>query len=172
MSKKKPIRDLAIDYIGDYGYLIIAVILAVTLVFAVVLGFGRIDLMSSGDKIELARLMSSITFPMTGILLFVLGQTLSLRKKFAQRNPIDHIAAVYTKMSATSAITLVVSAITGLLSFQYFKSGGDILLIVALYLFLSILTLLIVNTVFFVAYTLGKDVKNMKYYLGGKSNVI
>lgn len=158
-------RDSVVEFIEKYHYLILAVVFAITIISAIIFDFGRIDLMSPSDKKELARLTTSLAFPMTGIMIFVLGQTLSLRKDYTGKNPVDYIANVYIKMSAISATTLVASAIIGLLSFQYFKSGGDIWLIIALYLFLSILILLIVSTIFFAIYTLGKTVKNMRYYL-------
>ena len=151
---KKTMCDSVVGFIEKHTYCALAVVLAMTLVFAIVLDFGSIDAIS--DPEEVARLMVSITFPMSGILLFVLNQSLDLRGKYSEnRNVLDRIVDTYTKMSVISAITLVGSAITGLCSFQYFKSAGDdILIVIAVYAFLLILALLIVNTVFFTIYTL------------------
>jgi uncharacterized membrane protein len=149
---EKTMYDLAADCIEKYGYLILVVVLAITLIFAVVLGFGNVDSEQEG---ETARLIASISFPMSGIMLFVLGQSLSLYDKYgSDRNVLDRVVDAYKHMSVISAITLVGSALTGLFSFQYYKSGGDTLLIVAIYFFLSTLVLLIINTIFFTIYTL------------------
>ena len=145
--------DSIVGLIENHAYCTLVVVLAITLVFAVALGFGRIA--PTTDPQEVARLITSITFPMSGILLFVLNQSLDLRGKYSDKqNVLDRIVNTYTQMSIISAITLVASAITGLCSFQYFKSAGDIWLVIAIYAFLLLLVLLIVNTVFFTIYTL------------------
>lgn len=152
---KNTVCDLAVGFIEKYGYFALAIVLAITLIFA---GHFRFDsFASTTDPVELARLMTSIAFPMTAIMIFVSGQSLGLRQKYL--NKTDYMAKVYAKISVTSTVALIGSAITGLLSLQYFKSGGDTLLVIALYLFLSIIVLLIVNTVFFTIYALGKTAK-------------
>jgi hypothetical protein len=155
IMSEKTVCDSVVGFIEKHAYCTIVAVSAITLVFAIALGFGRIDTIS--DPEELARLITSIAFPMTGIMVFVLNQSLSLRQNYLGK--IDDIAKVYAKISATSAITLVGSAITGLLSFQYYKSGGDVLLCIALYVFLLILILLIINTVFFTIYALEKKIE-------------
>jgi hypothetical protein len=153
IMSKKTMRDLVVGFIEEHAYCTLIVVLSITLVFAIAFKFGRIDTIS--DPEELARLITSITFPMSGILLFVLNQSLDLRGKYSdKRNVLDRIVDTYTQMSVISAITLIGSAVTGLCSFQYFKSAGDTWLVVAIYAFLLLLVLLIVNTVFFTIYTL------------------
>ncbi|MDR0460898.1 MAG: hypothetical protein LBH62_05635 [Nitrososphaerota archaeon] len=157
---KETMSDSAVNCIEKHTLCILTIVLAMVLVFAVAFDFGRIDTITA-DLSELARLTASITFPMSGILLFVLNQSLDFREKYGVRYekdnvhyPIPRIVNTYTCMGVISAITLVMSAITGLLSFQYFKSGGDMWLTVSLYFFLSVLILLIVNTIFFTIYTM------------------
>jgi hypothetical protein len=159
---KKTMRKLIVSCIEKYSYLILILVWAISLVVAWRIGFGRVDNVVV-DKTELARLIAIITFPTSGILLFVLGQSLNLRDKYAGQSPIDRIVTAYTYMSVISAITIVVSAITGLLSFIYFKSAGDTLLMVALYFFWSTLILLIINSILFTIYTIivRNTIKNM-----------
>jgi len=150
---KKTMRDSVVTFIEEHTYCTLIVVLAITLAFAIALGFGRIDTIS--DPVELARLIASISFPMSTILLFVLNQSLDLRGKYSEkRNVLDRIVDTYTKMSVISAATLMGSVITGLCAFQHFKSAGDTWLVIAIYAFLLLLVLLIVNTVFFTIYTL------------------
>jgi hypothetical protein len=57
-----------------HGYSIIAGILIIVPFAAWFIGFGKIDPMDVKKNEEIARLIASISFPMTGVLLFVLGQ--------------------------------------------------------------------------------------------------
>ncbi|MCL2642860.1 MAG: hypothetical protein FWD52_05065 [Candidatus Bathyarchaeota archaeon] len=143
-----------------HGYAIIIAILVITPIVAWFIGFGRIDTISFSTSLdekkeELARLLVSISFPMTGVLLFVLGQSLTYREKY--RGKIGRLVTAYHYIGVISGITVVGSAIIGLLSMQYFKSGGDTLLVSALCLLLSILVLLIINTISFCIYTMTKE---------------
>jgi len=153
MSKKTMCAS-AVSCIEKHGYLLLICILVISLFVALRAGFGRIDLTVTSET-DVARLIATIAFPMSGIMLFVLGQSLVLREKYDDVEcPISRIVTAYTHMSVISAITLVLSAITGLLSFQYLKSAGDVLLSVSIYFFLSVFILLIVNTTFFTIYTI------------------
>jgi len=138
----------------QHGYSIIACILLIVPFVAWISGFGRINPVDVKGNEEVARLITSISFPMTGILLFVLGQSLTYREKYSDEPRVERLVTAYTYIGVTSGITVVGSAIIGLLSLQYYKSGGNMLLVGALCFLLSILVLLVINTVSFCIYTM------------------
>jgi hypothetical protein len=139
------------------SFLILAMVLLISAFLFVLYGdFCSIDMMCSSDKKELSRLITSIAFPMTGVLTFVLTQALKLCKDYEKddRTGIKRKAKPYHYMCWVSGVTIVGCAVTGLLSMQYFKSTCDIYLISALCLLLSILVVFILNILYFCIYTL------------------
>ncbi|MDR2720118.1 MAG: hypothetical protein LBC03_04885 [Nitrososphaerota archaeon] len=128
-------------------------ILIMPFIIAKVTGFCDIGSMCSKDKQELARVVTSIAFPMTAIMTFILTQIINLREKDA--DPYHSLMALLganSHIGLISTIAVIECAIAGLLSFQHFKSGGDMWLVIALYLLFSMFTLLVVNTISFYIY--------------------
>ncbi|MDR1993965.1 MAG: hypothetical protein LBQ98_10845 [Nitrososphaerota archaeon] len=139
-------------------FLILAVIISTLILFlAWQGGFCNIDMIKlDTDKQELARLMASVSFPMTGVLTFVLTQALKLHDDYkkSDRPAIKRKSKPYSYMCWASGVTIIGCAITGLFSIQYFKSMVDVWLISALYVLLLILLMFILNILYFCIYTL------------------
>jgi len=136
-------------------FLIFVILLSIVMpvLFALMGGFCNINSVSLLDKKELARLLATLTFPLTGVLVFVLTQALTLREKYDGEIHLPEVTA-YTIMCWVSAFTIVECVITSLFSIQYFKTFCDVWLIIALGFALLILGSLIFSALIFCAYTL------------------
>jgi len=114
-------------------------------------GFCNIvSIVEDGNDADIAKLITSMTFPMTGVLVFVSNQSLTYLKQYKDgKSRLYNRETAYTCMCCISVATIVACAMASLLSFQYFKSGGDLWLSSALCALLTILTWLILNAVSF-----------------------
>jgi hypothetical protein len=139
--------------------LLMVVVAILIPLIALASGFCSIDLMNPLDKKDLARLLATMTFPLTGVMTFVLTKALDLREDYNQYSRVVQSKVVwYTSVCWASALTIVGCTITGLLSLRYITTGAtsDTLLVGALCLVMSILILLIFNVLLFFLYTLTK----------------
>jgi len=134
----------------------VTVVLILTFCFAWLSGFYNVALMALADKKELARLIATVVFPLSGILTFVFTQSINLREKLRKSQftkPIQLTAC--TRLSQISTATVILCALAGLLSIYYFKSVSekatvsDMPLVGGLCLLSSIFVLLIFNVVYF-----------------------
>jgi len=137
---------------------ILMVVVAILIpLFALLSGFCNVDALDSLGKENLARLLATMTFPLTGVLLFVLTEALKLRTVYNQPGcEVTPRVIWYTVMCWASALAIVGCATTGILSLRYITTAAtaDVLLVSALCLVLSILILLIFNVLLFFTYTL------------------
>jgi hypothetical protein len=128
----------------------IVILWGLTSFLTLVIGFCKINPLDLVGNRELARLMASIVFPMSAILTFVFTQSLNLHKELSASKftrPIQLTACA--RMSQISTATVVLCAITGMISVYYLKSAVDILLSISLYLLPLIFALLIFNVLYF-----------------------
>lgn len=143
--------------------LFIISVLSLTPIFAWHFGFGDISLIEPLDNRDVARLLATMTFPLTGIMVFVLNQILELLAEYSSGDyPLTHVVTTYTYIGVAAIATVIESAVIGILSFQYFKSGGETLLTIAICLLLPLFVLLIVNTAFFFIYAMKNPKKNKR----------
>ncbi|MDR0372436.1 MAG: hypothetical protein LBI79_02570 [Nitrososphaerota archaeon] len=128
--------------------------------FALWSGFCSVDLV--GNKEGLAILLATMTFPLTGVMIFVLTQALKLRGDYNQFGMVVKSKVTwYTVMCWASALTIVECVTTGLISLRYITTGAtaDVLLVGALCLVMSISILLVFNVLLFFMYTLnGREI--------------
>jgi len=108
---------------------------------------GFLEVMSLNDKKELASLLAKITFSLSGILLFVLGQALSFHQKYVD---VDSLRIAYGFLSWISIALVIFCVMDSLFSIIYIMTAT------APWIFLSALFFLVISAVLvFVALLFG-----------------
>jgi hypothetical protein len=134
--------------------LLLVVIFILVPIFTYLSGYSNIvTSLSDVTKDGLAKIFVTMTFPLTGVMVFVLGQAVNLRREAIEHH-IETDKKGYAFMSWMSVIALATSAIIGIVSVHYIITVNNTWLILSLYLVPLVLVLLIINALLFCIYTL------------------
>lgn len=97
--------------------------------------YGYLEVMSINDKKGMASDLAKITFSLGGILLFVLGQSLSLRKTHYE---VDSLRIAYSFVGWISVVLIVLCVTNSLFSILYIMTTAGLWMILSTLLFLVI----------------------------------
>jgi hypothetical protein len=107
---------------------------------------GYLATMNLNDKKDMARLLGTMTFSLGGILIFVLGQSLSFRQTYID---VDALRISYSFVSWISVILVALCVINSLFSILYMMTTTELWMVFSVLLFLSIAAVLIFVAVLF-----------------------